>query len=226
MSTPAAQARDSVGTAAPSLSSRRRDSPPSIDQVIRDRRSIRQFVDEPIAREIVAELLEAALWSPSPHNSEPWRFTVLFNPVEKSRLAKAMADRLAVELYADGLDADTIERQTWRSRRRISTAPVVVMCSLVHDGLVRYGDPRRDLLEWQMAVQSVGCVLQTLFLLASARGIGACWMAAPMYCPEVVRECLDLPEEYQPQALALLGYPAAPARERERRSAAEVIDLR
>jgi F420 biosynthesis protein FbiB-like protein len=187
---------------------------------------VRHFRDEPLSRRLVAELLAAALWSPSPHNSEPWRFTALFDAADKQRLADAMARELEAELQRDGLDAAAIELQTGRSRRRVSTAPVVVLCSLVGEGLVRYGDRRRDELEWQMAVQSVGCVLQSLFLLASDRGIGSCWMAAPMYCPDVVRACLDLHDDYQPQALALLGYPAVTPRGRERRSGWEVIDLR
>jgi F420 biosynthesis protein FbiB-like protein len=238
MSTPATQTSDAIGPAhagrAPSggrpdagAGSAAPARPRSaIDRLILDRRSIRHFTSEPVPRSLVAELLEASLWSPSPHNSEPWRFTALFETRDKSHLAGAMADRLAAELRDDGLDSEAIERQTGRSRRRISTAPVVVLCSLVDEGLVRYGDPRRDELEWRMAVQSMGCVLQTLFLLAADRGIGSCWMAAPMYCPEVVRHCLGLPEEFQPQALALLGYPDTPGRERERRLLEEVIDLR
>jgi hypothetical protein len=51
-------------------------------------------------------------------------------------------------------------------------------------------------------------------------------MAAPMYCPEVVRSALSLPDEYVPQALALLGYPAHPGKVRERRTFEDVVDLR
>jgi nitroreductase len=97
---------------------------------------------------------------------------------------------------------------------------------LVTDGLVEYADDRMQTLEWQMAVQSVGAVLQSLFLLAHARGLGTCWMAAPMYCPDEVRAALGLPEEQHPQALVLIGYPAHPGKRRERRHAREVTDLR
>jgi F420 biosynthesis protein FbiB-like protein len=174
----------------------------------------------------VADLLRDALWAPSPHHTQPWRFTVLFELGEKQRLAVAMAERLAEELQADGAPAEVVERQTGRSRWRISSAPVVVLCSLVAEGLVTFPDRRRNELEWQMAVQSVGAALQTLFLTAHARGVGSCWMAAPMYCPDVVRAALRLPASYEPQALALLGYPAGPGKVRERRPVEEVVDLR
>jgi coenzyme F420-0:L-glutamate ligase/coenzyme F420-1:gamma-L-glutamate ligase len=199
---------------------------PSIRDAILSRRSIRKFSDRHVGREVMEELLADAVWAPSPHNAQPWRFTVLFSSEEKERLAEAMAARLAEELCADGLSADEVDRQTLRSRRRISTAPAVVLCSLVRDGLVRYADARRDALEWQMAVQSMGAVLQTLFLLAADRGLGSCWMAAPMYCPEVVRAALELPDHFSPQALVLLGYATQPGRVRARRTVAEVVELR
>jgi len=135
-----------------------------------------------------------------------------------------MANQLALELRQDGMDEEAIERQTGRSRMRITSAPVVILCSLHPEGLNRFGDSRRDELEWTMAVQSVGAVLQTVFLLAAERGLGTCWMAAPMYCPEVVRSTLALPADFQPQALVLMGYPDGPGRVRDRR--AGVIDLR
>ena len=193
--------------------------------IVLERRSTRAFRVDPIPEGVLRDLLRAAQWAPSPHNSQPWRFTVLRGAIRR-RLGEAMAEQLTAELLEDGLTADAVQRQTERSRERIAGAPVVIVVSLVHDGLVRYADRRRDDLEWQMAVQSVGAVMQTLFLLASSAGLGSCWMAAPMYCPEVVRATLELPAHYHPQALALLGYPAAPGRVRERRRFEEIADFR
>ncbi len=198
----------------------------AIRQAVLERRSVRSFLPHPLSRSVVAELLRDTLWAPSPHNSQPWRFTALFDAAAKAGIATAMAARLIADLTAEGASSDEAERQAQRSRNRISSAPVVVLCSITREGLVWYHRDQLDELEWQMAVQSVGAALQTLFLLAWERGIGACWMAAPMYCPEVVRETLSLPVEYSPQALILLGYPAHPGKVRARRPADEVIELR
>lgn len=194
--------------------------------LVRDRRSIRSFASDGVSRELIFALLRDAQWAPSPHNAQPWRFTVLFEQEDKRRLADGMADQLRRELVADGTEPVVIEQQTDRSRKRITSAPVAVLCSLVREGLVPFPNERRNTLEFQMAVQSVGAVLQTLFLLAQTRGLGTCWMAAPMYCPEVVRATLELPAEYEPQALVLIGYPAGPGKVRPRLPADEVIDLR
>jgi F420 biosynthesis protein FbiB-like protein len=194
--------------------------------LILTRRSIRSFRDAPISADTIRELLADVQWSPSPHNTQPWRFTVLTQRRDRYRLASAMAERLAGELRADGLPQERIERLASRSRERVTGAPVVILCSLEGDGLVHYPDERRNRLEWEMAVQSVGAALQTLFLLAHDRGIGSCWMAAPMYCPEIVREVLSLPDTYVPQALALLGYAENPGTIRPRRPFEQVVDIR
>jgi coenzyme F420-0:L-glutamate ligase/coenzyme F420-1:gamma-L-glutamate ligase len=201
-------------------------APGDFGEVVRDRRSIRAFRADPVGRPVLEEILKDVIWAPSPHNSQPWRFTVLFEAHDKARLAAAMAARLGRELRADGVTEEVVTRQTQRSQQRITLAPAAILCSLVADGLVSYPDERRTDLEWQMAVQSAGAALQTLFLSAQTRGLGTCWMAAPMYCPEEVREALDLPASYEPQALVLMGYAEALGRARERRPLEEVAHFR
>lgn len=198
----------------------------ALRHTILTRRSIRTFREEPVRQGTIREILQDVQWAPSPHNSQPWRFTVLSGADDKARLGGAMAARLAEELRIDGLPEEQIEGQTARSRKRISQAPVAILCSLDREGLVEYPDERRNNLEWEMAVQSVGAALQTLFLLAHERGIGSCWMAAPMYCPDVVRATLALPDSYAPQALALLGYPEHAGKIRARRPFDDVVDFR
>jgi nitroreductase len=72
----------------------------------------------------------------------------------------------------------------------------------------RYGDEQRNLNEYIMAAQSTAMAGQNLLLAAHEAGLGACWMCAPLFCPDVVRDVLNLPEDWQPQALIPLGYPA------------------
>lgn len=171
------------------------------------------------------DLIAVADWSPSPHNSQPWRFTVL-SEGKKQELAQSMAERLVADLQKTSVTAEEIERQVSKSRSRIVSAPNATVCSIVPEGLKLWGDLRANDLEYQMAVQSVGAVLQTLFLAAWERGIGTCWMAAPLYCQDTVRACLSLPDEYAPQALVLMGYPAGEGRVRPRRPLHEIAQVR
>jgi nitroreductase len=71
-----------------------------------------------------------------------------------------------------------------------------------------YPDEQRNQAEWIMAVQSVALACQNLLLAAHYYGLGACWMCAPLFAPQLVRHVLQLSPTWQPQALITLGYPA------------------
>jgi coenzyme F420-0:L-glutamate ligase / coenzyme F420-1:gamma-L-glutamate ligase len=176
-------------------------------ETIQSRRSIRRYKDRPIAPETVRQLLTAAIWAPSAHNRQPWRFAVIETTAQKGRLAKAMGVRLRHDLAVDGVAQDVIDADAERSYSRITAAPVVIaLCLSMHDMDV-YPDATRAHNEYIMAVQSTAMAVQNLLLAAHHVGLGACWMCAPLFCPDVVRTTLDLPDDWQPQGLLTVGYP-------------------
>jgi nitroreductase len=63
---------------------------------------------------------------------------------------------------------------------------------------------------------------QNLLLAAHALDLGACWMCAPLFCPDLVKQTLDLPDDWQPQALLTSGYPAE-AKEKTRQPLASRV---
>lgn len=174
----------------------------------RGRRSLRRYTDQAIPSQLLRELLEVAAWAPSAHNRQPWRFAVLSSPEAKIGLARAMNDRLRQDLTADGVAEESIEKDVARSYSRITGAGALVCLCLSMADMDTYPDPRRQAYEWQMAVQSVAMAGQNLLLAAHTSGLGACWMCAPLFCPDTVRAALDLPSDWEPQALITLGYPA------------------
>ncbi|HLM22160.1 MAG TPA: nitroreductase family protein [Propionibacteriaceae bacterium] len=194
-----------------------------LDQIIQTRRSIRRYAPDPIPRELLDQILGAAMRAPSPHNRQPWRFAVLKNATSKARLAMAMGERLRADRTRDGDRTDAIEADVTRSRTRIVGAPVVIVVALTMRDMDQYADQHRTHAEHTMAVQSVATVAQNILLLAHARGLGSCWMCAPLFCPDVVRTSLALPADWEPQALITLGRPASPGRDRPLLAADETI---
>jgi F420 biosynthesis protein FbiB-like protein len=185
-------------------------------EAIYSRRSIRRYRPEPVPDEVITRLLEAACWAPSAHNRQPWRFAIVTAAEVKERLARAMGARLRADLERDGVPPEVIEKDTGRSYARITGAPVVILACLTLADMDVYPDAKRSQAEWVMAAQSVAMAVQNLILAAHAEGLGACWMCAPLFCPEDVRAALDLPEDWQPQALITLGLPAEPPKEKGR----------
>jgi F420 biosynthesis protein FbiB-like protein len=185
-------------------------------QLIRERRSIRRYTDRPVERGLIKRLLTLAMWAPSAHNRQPWRFAVIRDDDTKGRLADAMNAVLRADLAADGLPPDQIDAHAARRRARLIRAPVlIVLCITVAD-MDEYPDEKRSRAEWVMATQSLALAGQNLLLAAHAEGLGACWLCAPLFCPEVVQDMLRLPPDWEPQAFISLGWPAEmPFKERE-----------
>jgi nitroreductase len=70
----------------------------------------------------------------------------------------------------------------------------------------KYPDRKRRRAEYLMGVQSVAAYIQTLLLSAHYYGLGACWVCAPLFCPNVVKEVLGLLRNIEPQAMITIGY--------------------
>ena len=58
----------------------------SVQEAIHQRRSIRNFKPDPVPKEVIRQLLEAARLAPSGSNRQPWRFLVTTDPEERKRL--------------------------------------------------------------------------------------------------------------------------------------------
>lgn len=192
-------------------------------RALRERRSVRRYTAEPVAREQLLQLLEIAGWAPSAHNRQPWRFAVLQSQDVKQKLAAAMGDRLRVDRLADGDDPALVTQDTERSRLRIVEAPAVIVVCMTVAEMDAYADDRRTSAEGMMAVQSTAMAVQNLLLAAHAGGLGACWMCAPMFCQDTVAAVLQLPASWQPQALITVGHPASNGKPALRRAAAEMV---
>ena len=61
------------------------DSP--VMKAIRERRSVRQFMDTPVPRDLIMAAIEAASWAPSGLNNQPWRFAITWDKPMKEDLA-------------------------------------------------------------------------------------------------------------------------------------------
>ncbi|MDI3341660.1 MAG: nitroreductase family protein [Sphaerobacter sp.] len=197
--------------------------PAELEAIIRGRRSVRRFRPDPVPRDAVERILEAGRWAPSPHGSQPWRFAVLTRPEIKARLAEAMAEAWLHNLAMDGEPEEIIAKRLAGSRRRLLEAPVLILLCLYLGDLDRYPDPERQAAETTMAIQSLGCAAQNMLLMAYSLGLDGGWMCAPLFCPDVARAALGLPETVIPHALLTIGYAAADPRRRERRPLAELI---
>jgi len=174
--------------------------------MIKDRRSIRKYLDRPVPQRTIEEILDAARWAPSAHNAQPWRLTVLADKSVKHELAKAMAESWAEDTAKDGLE---IEDDKLNNRiDRFTNAPVLILACLSIDDMNKFSDEKRQTTERDLAMQSIGAAIQNMLLTAHMNGLGTCWFCAPAFCKETVTKVLKIPDQIEPEALITMGYPA------------------
>jgi F420 biosynthesis protein FbiB-like protein len=181
---------------------------PGTADLIRTRRSIRRYTDQPVSRAQLHALLEAARWAPSAHNRQPWRFCVVTAQATKEALSRRMSERWQQDLGADGADPEYVARRIAASHARLTLSPALIVPSVTLEDMDVYPDVERNHAEFVMAVQSVALACQNLLLAAHDLGLGASWLCAPLFVPHLVREVLDLPEHWHPQAILTVGVPA------------------
>jgi coenzyme F420-0:L-glutamate ligase / coenzyme F420-1:gamma-L-glutamate ligase len=199
------------------------DTVATAHRLMRSRRSIRRYRGGSVARDTLDRLFLSAAAAPSAHNRQPWRYVVIETAAAKASLARAMGERLAADRARDGDPAEVIARDVERSHARITGAPVLILVCVTLEEADVYPDAARSHAEFLMAVQSTAMATQNLLLAAHAEGLAACWMCAPLFCPDVVRASLDVPTAWQPQGLITIGLPADAGRDRPRKPLAAFV---
>lgn len=182
----------------------------SAQDFLRSRRSIRRFKPDPIADSVIERILTTATFAPSAHNLQPWRFVIIKNPDVKTRLGLTLTTKMRADMQAEGAPESEIKSRTSRSLHRIDEAPVIIMlCRDVTD--VRADTPEETI----MNIQSTTLAGMNILLAAQAEGLGANWICWPLYAIPEIQTALALPENWEPQAMLIIGLANEEPKEKE-----------
>ena len=178
------------------------------------RRSVRGYAPRPVDRALIRLVLEAGLAAPSAHDSRPWRFAV-FQGAGKGRLLDALAGPFRRDMEAAGLPPETVRARLDRSQRIFRQAPVLILAFSRAQIPFNPLDPTGE-RERVLAIQSTALACGQMWQAAHALGLGMCWFAAPLFCPEAACGAAGAdPERWRPQCLLTLGWPdGTPPREK------------
>jgi nitroreductase len=159
---------------------------------IHSRQSIGKVKPDPVAREVLERLLDAAAQAPNHHKVRPWRFIVLTGAA-RDRLGVAMAQSLQQrkpDTPAEGLEAE---------RAKALRAPVIIAVAVAQPE-----GPKVDLLE---NICAASAATQNLLLAATALGLGAIWRTGGSATDPHIKAFLGLAPDQPLIAFVYLGYP-------------------
>jgi len=174
----------------------------AMEQLVRGRRSIRCYHDEPVERGTLQRLIETARYAPTGHNRQPVEWVVLSGRAEIQRLVGIVVDWMRVMIVkapamAEDMHLDRVVA-AWEAGedRVLRSAPHVIITHAAKED--------------RMAPPAATIALTSLELAAPAYGLGACWAgyfnaAATLFPP--MKEALALPEGHMALGSMMIGRP-------------------
>jgi nitroreductase len=204
----------------------------TVGEAIRQRRSIRRFRNDPVPREMVDEILEAARLAPSGSNRQPWRFIVVTDPVERTKLRQICLDQAFIE-QAPVVFVCCADLLAYSRSSRLKRSQEFVDYGVTQTLSGRFADPefRATLLNLPdpdlsafvaPAVANTYIAIEHMVLTAMALGLGSCWVGALGDQGEINR-LFHLPETLVVAAVLPVGYPDKVPPPRPRISISEIL---
>ena len=195
------------------------------DEVVKGRRSIRGYLDKPVPKELIREILEIAMRAPTSLNSQPWNFYVctgeVLDKIRKGNVERNVAGvphsrefrlgpeyegvhrerqiGIAVQLFkAMGIERHDKEKRTdWVLRGfRQFDAPACIV--VTYDKALQGGD---------IAPFDCGGVVNCIVNTAWNRGLGCVINSQGIMQSPVVREHAGIADDQVIQTCVAIGWP-------------------
>ena len=195
-------------------------------EVMFTQRAIRYWVEEPVSRELIERVIEAASKAPSGSNHQPWMFVVADRDPVKTSLAEALRD-----YYEEGPLKTLVEssQKTEDSSQRLMmsgaenfftnlrTAPAIIIPCLY-----KLSSPTSE-MNTLIAGSSIYLAVQNMLLAARALGLGTLMTTSHSLIEEVIRDVCKIPDDAQPAALIPIGFPAVKFGPTKRKPVRDII---
>jgi len=178
-----------------------RVTPEGCAQLLKSRRSIRVFKNEPVSREVITRLIENARYAPTGHNSQELEWLVIDSRKELNRIEELGTDWIRWVIKNQPQTAEMfnmnlmLKQQEKHHNEFLRHAPVLIITQTTK--------------EKQMAVIDSATALGYLDLAANTMGLGTCWagfvyIMANTFPP--VKTALSLTEAHTTTGCMMLGY--------------------
>jgi len=189
-------------------------TPKDISALIRKRRSIfpKTYIDKPIPKEIIEQVLENANWAPTHKFTEPWRFKV-FTGASLESLGSTLADIYKAHTPEEKFKERKFEKIPTKTNK---SGCVIAICM--------QRDAEERIPEWE-EIASVAMAVQNFWLACSANGIGCYWSSPKSIVDD--KDFLKLEKDQRCLGLLYIGVPKEAMRlVGERKEIAEKVEWR
>jgi nitroreductase len=178
-------------------------------QTLRTRRTIRDFSDQAIPRNVIETCIKAAGTAPSGANHQPWHFVAISN-AEVKRKIRIAAEAEEAEFYGGRASEEWLDALaplgTDARKPFLETAPWLIAVFAQRRGGEKKGQDKKN----YYVTESVGLATGMLITALHSAGLGTLTHTpAPM---GFLREICERPDSEKPFVLMVVGYPAKDAK--------------
>ncbi len=198
-----------------------------VKEAIEKRRSIRKFADDPVSRDEIMQLLEAARLAPSAINAQPWRFKIVDGREDIQWLAgsptrgqKWVAGAGAVIICCADITRFLEDARAAVRFLRDSAVLPPEMQAGVEDYVEKAQNAPTEVLRGAVGM-NCSIALTNMMLRAVEMDLGTCWIG--MYDEQALRQRFNLPQQAVVIALLAVGRPAESPGPRPRKAMEEII---
>ncbi|MGL4971599.1 MAG: nitroreductase family protein [Culicoidibacterales bacterium] len=186
---------------------------------IYNRKSVRQFQDQPVPKADIVEIIKAATYAPSPKHQQNWHFVVLQDQEQIQELAKIVYDsHEAIGKLAKNEKDFKRHMSVINYYTCFKAAPVVVLVygceyKMIEYKIMQDNDAPLAILEMlkspQAGAQGIGAAVENFLLAATAMGYGTCYMTGPTHAKPAIESYIDFSKPgYELMAMISLGVAA------------------
>lgn len=172
------------------------------------RRSVRDFSDRPVPRQVIARAVRAAATAPSGANRQPWHFAVVSDPGVKSRIREA-AEAEERKFYEERATDEWLEALealgTGPEKPFLEEAPYLIAVFARSYDVDEAGDKVKN----YYVQESVG--IATGILITALHHSGLATLTHTPSPMGFLNDVLGRPDNERPFLLLVVGYPAADA---------------
>lgn len=168
----------------------------AIEDVIKTRRTIKRFLPQAVPRQLLASLLDVAVWAPNHKLTEPWRFYVL-DGKSRVRVGEIAADITRAKAKPQARPED-VEAGAAQVRKTWSEVPTLLYVTTLPDE-----NPEID----EENYGAVCCAIQNFMLLAHAAGLATSWSSGAVAQSPELRRFVGAQETEHMVGLIRVGYP-------------------
>ena len=188
-----------------------------------ERRSIRAFLDTPVERQDIEEILQSATLAPSSKNRQPWKFIVV-QGAAKDKMLDAFRTGIAREESGDALlpQSKKYIEGAKHTVRIMAQAPAVILAlNPLGKGALADLTPEERVYEI-CNIQSLSAAVQNMLLAATEKGLGSLWICDIFFAYKEL--CAWLGDRGELLAAVAIGYPNETPPARPRKPLGEVVE--